>query len=169
VQDGGAEFRGRLLGINTTRVRARGDRMAIIVLMACVASCVRVHGVCRAMVECLSHLWRVLESDGVRGPSHRVSSSWCTSRCLCSHPAFSRVRSMLHMLVHVLEGITHVKKSKTLVWPRSGQQTRPEGERELRRATGRARRRPSRAHRARGHRQKTQEWWRERCVSSTYN
>jgi hypothetical protein len=117
-----------VLGINTARVHAHGDRMAIVVLMTCVASCVRVHGVCRAMVECLSHLWRVLESDGVRGPSHRVSSSWCTSRCLCSHPAFSRVRSMLHMFVHVLEGITHVKKSKTLVWPHSGQQTRPEGE-----------------------------------------
>jgi hypothetical protein len=65
--------------------------MVIVVLMVCIVSCVRVHGVCRTMVECLSHLCRILESDGVRGPSHRVSSSWCMSRCLCSHLAFSRV------------------------------------------------------------------------------
>jgi hypothetical protein len=45
----------------------RGDRMVIIVLMACVASCVRAHGVCRTMVECLSRLWHILESDDVFG------------------------------------------------------------------------------------------------------
>jgi hypothetical protein len=41
--------------------------MAIEVVIACVASCVCVHGVCHAMVECLSHLWGVSESNDVHG------------------------------------------------------------------------------------------------------
>jgi hypothetical protein len=88
VQDGGAEFRGRLLGINTARVRARGDRMAIVVLMACVATCVRVHGVC-------VHVGRVYEPSVARlgvddVVSVQTSCRSCWSSCWCaSSPAYN--------------------------------------------------------------------------------
>jgi hypothetical protein len=54
----------RLIGCVCTpspkRVRARGDRVVIVVFVACVASCVHVHGLCVCTsVESVSRWWRV--------------------------------------------------------------------------------------------------------------
>jgi hypothetical protein len=77
-----------LSGINTARVCACGDHMAIVVLMACVASCVRVYGVCM-------HVGRVCEPSVMRlgvddivfvqtSCRSRWSSHWCTFGPACS-------------------------------------------------------------------------------------
>jgi hypothetical protein len=77
-----------MLGINTAHVRACGDRMAIVVLMACVASCVRVHRVCVHVGQvCEPSVARLGVDDVVfvqTSCRSRWSSHWCAFGPACS-------------------------------------------------------------------------------------
>jgi hypothetical protein len=70
------------------RVRARGDRMAIVVLMACVATCVRVHGVCVQVGRVYEPSVACLGVDDVVSVQASCRSRWSSRWCAPS-PAYS--------------------------------------------------------------------------------